>query len=129
MAWREAAAGSAAGVIGTAVGYPFDVVKTRLQAQPERFNAGMLRAFRTIAREEGAAAFFRGFVPPLCALITQPSPDAERLVPSLWLSCASTEVASAIALSSEWTGTAAAATAAALLPTDENPPEGQGSNQ
>ena len=68
MAWREAAAGSAAGVIGTAVGYPFDVVKTRLQAQPERFNAGMLRAFRTIAREEGATAFFLGFVPPLCAL-------------------------------------------------------------
>ena len=68
MAWREAAAGSAAGVVGTLVGYPFDVVKTRLQAQPERFNAGMLRAFRTVAREEGLGAFFKGFASPLAAL-------------------------------------------------------------
>ena len=67
-AWREACAGSAAGVIGTIVGFPFDVVKTRLQAQPERFNAGMVSAFQRIGREEGGMAFFRGCGPPLCAL-------------------------------------------------------------
>jgi len=41
---------------------PFDVVKTRLQCQPvhEGGYRGIVDAFRTIGREEGFRAYFKG---------------------------------------------------------------------
>ena len=60
MAWREAAAGSAAGVVGTLVGYPFDVVKTRMQSTQASAYSSTLDCFAQIARKEGLANFYSG---------------------------------------------------------------------
>lgn len=39
---------------------PVDVVKTRIQLQPEKYNAGMISGFRTVIAEEGAGALLTG---------------------------------------------------------------------
>jgi len=39
---------------------PIDVVKTRMQLQPEKYNKGMLDAFRKVVSEEGAVALTTG---------------------------------------------------------------------
>ena len=64
---RETFAGTCAGVVGTLVGFPFDTVKTRMQAAPERFPT-MPAAFSRIAAREGLSGFFRGVAAPLGAL-------------------------------------------------------------
>ena len=61
---RDSAAGFCAGIVGTVLGYPLDVVKTRLQAAPELYGGSMTRAIHQIWHEEGAAAFLRGSGPP-----------------------------------------------------------------
>ncbi|KAI3632975.1 hypothetical protein MIR68_009050 [Amoeboaphelidium protococcarum] len=42
---------------------PVDVVKTRIQLDPEKYNRGMVTAFRTVIKEEGAGALLTGFGP------------------------------------------------------------------
>lgn len=39
---------------------PVDVVKTRIQLNPVKYNAGMISAFKTVVAEEGAAALTTG---------------------------------------------------------------------
>jgi len=39
---------------------PVDVVKTRIQLQPEKYNRGMIPGFRTVIAEEGARALLTG---------------------------------------------------------------------
>ncbi|RIA84785.1 mitochondrial carrier domain-containing protein [Glomus cerebriforme] len=56
--------GSIAGMTGKLVEYPFDTVKTRLQAQPELFK-GPLDCFRQTLTREGFFGFYRGISPPM----------------------------------------------------------------
>ncbi|AET39082.1 Mir1p Ecym_3621 [Eremothecium cymbalariae DBVPG len=44
---------------------PIDVVKTRIQLDPTKYNTGMIGSFRRIIGEEGAAALLTGFGPTL----------------------------------------------------------------
>lgn len=70
---RNFIAGSIGGTVGTLVNTPFDVVKTRIQNQV--IKPGMtpkyqwtLPSLAVIAREEGLAALYKGFVPKVLRL-------------------------------------------------------------
>merc|ERR1719499_2015051 len=58
--------GFAGGITATACNAPFDVCKSRIQAQPARGHrkyTSTLQALSHIAREEGSAALYKGFFP------------------------------------------------------------------
>ncbi|KAI9152567.1 hypothetical protein H9P43_009359 [Blastocladiella emersonii ATCC 22665] len=63
--------GTLGGAFGTMLNTPFDVVKTRIQNQAAgtvpKYN-WTLPALATIAKEEGAAALYKGFVPKVLRL-------------------------------------------------------------
>jgi len=59
-------AGSAAGVLGTVVGYPLDTIKARLQTQSIYRNA--VDCFRQMLKNEGFFAFYRGMLAPIIGL-------------------------------------------------------------
>jgi len=63
---EEAAAGLAAGVLGTVVGFPPDLVKTRMQTQVG--HGGVWRTVRTIVHKEGTPSLFKGMLPPLISM-------------------------------------------------------------
>lgn len=63
----EAMGGLAAGIIGTVIGYPLDLVKTRMQTS-KTTNEGMIRLGTRIARQEGLASLYKGIIPPLISL-------------------------------------------------------------
>jgi solute carrier family 25 carnitine/acylcarnitine transporter 20/29 len=65
-AFEEAAAGAAAGVAGTVLGYPLDTVKARLQVG--RSSAGALACVRKIAAQDGMRGFYRGIAAPLLSM-------------------------------------------------------------
>jgi len=50
---------------------PVDVVKTRIQLEPERYNSGMVSAFRTVVKEEGAGALLTGIGPTFAGYFLQ----------------------------------------------------------
>ncbi|KDN51442.1 mitochondrial carrier [Tilletiaria anomala UBC 951] len=56
-----------AGAIGCAITHgaltPVDVVKTRIQLEPEVYNKGMITAFRQVVAKEGSGALLTGFGP------------------------------------------------------------------
>lgn len=65
----EAMGGLAAGIIGTVIGYPLDLVKTRMQtAKLNDASEGMIRLGARIARTEGIASLYKGMTPPLISL-------------------------------------------------------------
>eukprot|EP00160_Parvularia_atlantis_P013853 Unigene3113_Nuclearia_a/m.9553 Unigene3113_Nuclearia_a/g.9553 ORF Unigene3113_Nuclearia_a/g.9553 Unigene3113_Nuclearia_a/m.9553 type:complete len:303 (-) Unigene3113_Nuclearia_a:242-1150(-) len=73
--WRNFAAGFVGGTFGTMLNTPFDVVKTRIQNQGSMLTASgapkyhwTLPGLATIAREEGLAALWKGFVPKVVRL-------------------------------------------------------------
>jgi Mitochondrial carrier protein len=51
-----------AGFIATIIASPFDVVKTRLMSSPDAYS-GLVNCFTRTLREEGAMAFYNGFIP------------------------------------------------------------------
>ncbi|KAJ3540819.1 hypothetical protein NMY22_g4143 [Coprinellus aureogranulatus] len=65
--------GAIGGFAGTVVNTPFDVVKSRIQGTPKvpgvtpKYN-WTYPAIATIAREEGVAALYKGFVPKVLRL-------------------------------------------------------------
>mmetsp|Transcript_13252 Transcript_13252/g.38565 ORF Transcript_13252/g.38565 Transcript_13252/m.38565 type:complete len:299 (-) Transcript_13252:167-1063(-) len=61
----EALAGAFAGAVGTVLGYPLDVIKTRMQTG----SAGMLRSVRDVYGSSGVTGFYRGIGAPLLSLI------------------------------------------------------------
>ena len=61
---RESIAGASAGVVGTVLGYPLDVIKTRQQVS----NVSIPKAIQTIYRESGLMGYYRGMVAPLVSL-------------------------------------------------------------
>jgi solute carrier family 25 carnitine/acylcarnitine transporter 20/29 len=58
-------AGGLAGVANWIVAIPFDVVKSRYQTAPSGKYRNLPDVVRTLLREEGAGAFFRGLSPAL----------------------------------------------------------------
>ena len=68
MEVKVALAGTFAGVVGTILGYPFDVVKTKMQVNPTKFSS-MGKSFFLILIEEGPIrGFYRGVGSPLLSL-------------------------------------------------------------
>jgi solute carrier family 25 (mitochondrial phosphate transporter), member 3 len=57
---KAAAAGGICCSITHGAVCPVDVVKTRIQLQPEKYNSGMLAGFRTVIKEEGMMALSTG---------------------------------------------------------------------
>ncbi|CAK9222905.1 unnamed protein product [Sphagnum troendelagicum] len=65
-------AGACAGIIAMSATYPMDMVRGRLTVQtedsPHRYR-GMFHAFRTIIKEEGARAVYKGWLPSVIGVI------------------------------------------------------------
>ncbi|KAL7665299.1 Mitochondrial 2-oxodicarboxylate carrier 1 [[Candida] zeylanoides] len=59
--------GTVGGTFGTALNTPFDVVKSRIQAGSTRY-VWTLPSLVTVAKEEGFAALYKGFVPKVLRL-------------------------------------------------------------
>jgi solute carrier family 25 phosphate transporter 23/24/25/41 len=61
-----------AGIIAMSATYPMDMVRGRLTVQtedsPHRYR-GMFHAFRTIIKEEGAIALYKGWVPSVIGVV------------------------------------------------------------
>ena len=66
------ASGSVAGAISTAVCYPLDTVRRRMQMKGKTYN-GMLDALSTIARKEGVGGFFKGWAANTLKVVPQNS--------------------------------------------------------
>lgn len=64
-----------AGALGCAITHgaltPVDVVKTRIQLDPEVYNKGMINAFRQIVKNEGAGALLTGLGPTVAGYAVQ----------------------------------------------------------
>jgi len=63
---KEAAAGCAAGVIGTVLGFPLDTLKSHMQFHQ---SPSMVATARTIYSEGGVLALYRGISAPLFSLV------------------------------------------------------------
>ncbi|KAI9184470.1 hypothetical protein H9P43_003523 [Blastocladiella emersonii ATCC 22665] len=62
------ASGSIAGIIGTSIIYPIDMVKTRLQSGSGAQYKGIVDCFRTIVRTEGTRGLYRGITANLIGI-------------------------------------------------------------
>jgi hypothetical protein len=69
---EEALGGLSAGVLGTVIGFPLDLVKTRMQTAKTTGNNGVpmsiLSVGQSIVRTEGVLALYKGLLPPLISL-------------------------------------------------------------
>ena len=65
--FNETLGGISAGVIGTLIGYPLDVVKTRMQYSRSS-SPNFVAAVRDIARVEGIKAMYKGCAAPMLSL-------------------------------------------------------------
>jgi len=59
--WRKFCAGAAAGAIGSVVGNPFDVLKTRMMANEKAGDgSGFFKAFHEVVEIQGYGGFYKG---------------------------------------------------------------------
>jgi solute carrier family 25 (mitochondrial carnitine/acylcarnitine transporter), member 20/29 len=67
---EEACAGLSAGIVGTVLGYPLDVIKTRKQTSTSlsTTSKGIISTSLYILRNEGIMSFYKGIGPPLVSL-------------------------------------------------------------
>lgn len=59
------------GVTGTTIGYPLDLLKTRLQVSKDRArtpNNNIIQMSKTILKSEGIQGFFKGLMSPLVSI-------------------------------------------------------------
>ena len=63
---REFIAGGFAGSVGIFVGFPFDLIKVRLQSSPDVYASSAMSCFKHTVREEGLAGLYKGCIPPIC---------------------------------------------------------------
>lgn len=63
--WRYFVAGGLCASISHGITTPLDVIKTKMQSSPERFQSGMLAAARSIVAVEGAGFLLQGLEPTL----------------------------------------------------------------
>jgi ornithine carrier protein len=75
-AMKDVVCGSAAGIVGKYIEYPFDTVKVRLQSQPDtiplRYN-GPLDCFRKSLQRDGFVGIYRGISAPLVGAAVETS--------------------------------------------------------
>jgi len=62
---REFIAGGLSGSVGIAVGFPFDLVKVRLQSNLGAYKTNLVRCFQEIYREGGLKGFYTGSLTPI----------------------------------------------------------------
>ncbi|XP_077457484.1 calcium-binding mitochondrial carrier protein SCaMC-2-A-like [Stigmatopora argus] len=67
--WERFVAGSLAGVVAQSAIYPMEVLKTRLALRRTGQYAGISDCAEQIFRREGAAAFYKGYVPNMLGII------------------------------------------------------------
>ena len=75
-AFKDIAFGSAAGIVGKFVEYPFDTVKVRLQSQPEHLPpqyTGPLDCFKQSIQRDGFRGLYRGISAPLAGAAIETS--------------------------------------------------------
>ncbi|KAF2088058.1 putative mitochondrial ornithine carrier protein [Saccharata proteae CBS 121410] len=75
-ALKDVVFGSAAGVAGKYIEYPFDTVKVRLQSQPDHVPlryAGPVDCFRQSFRQDGMMGLYRGITAPLVGAAVETS--------------------------------------------------------
>jgi solute carrier family 25 carnitine/acylcarnitine transporter 20/29 len=65
---EEALGGLAAGVVGTIIGFPLDLVKTRMQTGSSVVVGSMVGVASHIVRTEGILSLYKGIAPPLISL-------------------------------------------------------------
>lgn len=71
---QEALGGLSAGIVGTVIGYPLDLIKTRMQTAPPSSSSVVRPPNRMVGmaiyvvRNEGFSALYRGMGPPLLSL-------------------------------------------------------------
>jgi len=65
--YQEAIGGLSAGILGTVIGYPLDLVKTRMQTG-KKAEFGMIKIGSNIIKTEGFWALYKGMGPPLLSL-------------------------------------------------------------
>lgn len=59
-----------AGIANWSIGMPQDVLKSRLQTAPEgAYPGGLKDVLRTLLKNEGPAALYKGFVPVMCRAV------------------------------------------------------------
>eukprot|EP01117_Protostelium_nocturnum_P000875 TRINITY_DN1120_c1_g1_i4.p2 TRINITY_DN1120_c1_g1~~TRINITY_DN1120_c1_g1_i4.p2 ORF type:complete len:235 (+),score=74.00 TRINITY_DN1120_c1_g1_i4:175-879(+) len=64
---KEVLSGTFAGIVGTIIGHPLDLVKVRLQTQ-SRYNGALDVLFKVVKEEGIRHGLFRGLIPPLISL-------------------------------------------------------------
>lgn len=73
---KDIVCGSAAGVVGKYIEYPFDTVKVRLQSQPDnvplRYN-GPIDCFKKSLQRDGFVGIYRGISAPLVGAAVETS--------------------------------------------------------
>jgi len=65
---EEAIGGLSAGILGTIIGFPLDLIKTRLQTGSSQGRQSILSVGKEIVRTEGISALYKGVGPPLISL-------------------------------------------------------------
>ena len=63
---EEAVGGLSAGVIGTIIGFPLDLAKTRMQTGSS--TKGLIPTLNGVVRKEGLKGLYKGIGPPLVSL-------------------------------------------------------------
>jgi ornithine carrier protein len=75
-ALKDIICGSAAGVVGKYIEYPFDTVKVRLQSQPDQVPlryTGPLDCFKKSLQQDGFTGIYRGISAPLVGAAVETS--------------------------------------------------------
>jgi solute carrier family 25 carnitine/acylcarnitine transporter 20/29 len=65
---EEALGGLSAGIVGTIIGYPLDLVKTRMQTSGCGASLTIVGVASSVVRREGILALYKGIAPPLISL-------------------------------------------------------------
>lgn len=75
-ALKDVLCGSAAGIVGKYIEYPFDTVKVRLQSQPDQVPlryTGPLDCFKKSLQQDGFLGIYRGISAPLVGAAVETS--------------------------------------------------------
>jgi ornithine carrier protein len=75
-ALKDVLCGSAAGVVGKYIEYPFDTIKVRLQSQPDQVPlryTGPLDCFKKSLQRDGFTGIYRGISAPLVGAAVETS--------------------------------------------------------
>eukprot|EP00957_Ditylum_brightwellii_P199428 15201795-Ditylum_brightwellii.AAC.1 len=65
---EEAIGGLSAGIVGTVLGFPLDLIKTRMQTGAAVANVSIAGVASQIVRTEGFLSLYKGIAPPLISL-------------------------------------------------------------